>query len=115
MLTVTTMGAGAVEGGVRGVGWASTLTLYPLLAIIVFLLLPFTLGAGNFLTLDLVLGWASLCWFIAHGIVAIELVTAGSEVGLWTWDQVSLPVLGIFSFSGQGRGKDRVLYSRDYI
>ena len=63
MLTVTTRGVGAVEVGVEGVGWVSTLTLYLLLAIIVFLLLSFTLGAGGFLTLGLVLGWASLCWF----------------------------------------------------
>ena len=63
VLTVATVGAGAVEVGVEGVGWVSTLTLYFLLAIIVFLLLSFTLGAGDFLTLELVLGWAGLCWF----------------------------------------------------
>ena len=63
VLTVTTVMAGAVEVGVEGVGWVSTLTLYLLSAIIVFLLLSFTLGTGDFLTLGLVLGWASLCWF----------------------------------------------------
>ena len=62
VLTVTTVGAGAVEVGMEGVGWLNTLTLYLLLAIIVFLLLSFTLGAGDFLTLGLVIGWASLCW-----------------------------------------------------
>ena len=63
VLTVTTMGAGAIEVGVEGVDWVSTLTMYPLLAVIVFLLLSLTLGAGDFLTLGLVLGWAGLCWF----------------------------------------------------
>ena len=38
VLTVTTMGLGAVEVGVEGVGWVSTFTLYLLLAITVFLL-----------------------------------------------------------------------------
>ena len=50
VLTVATMGVGAIEVGVEGVGWVSTLTLYLLLAIIVFLLLSLTLGAGDFLT-----------------------------------------------------------------
>ena len=62
-LRVTTMEAGAIEVGVEGVGWVSTLTLYLLLAIIVFLPLSFTLGSGDFLTLGLVLCWAGLCWF----------------------------------------------------
>ena len=65
VLTVTTMGAGAVEVGVEGVGWLSTLSLYLLLAIIIFLLLSVTLilGPGDFLTLGFVLGWAGLSWF----------------------------------------------------
>ena len=63
VLTVATMGAGAFEVWVEGVGWVCTITLYLLLAIIVFLLLSFTLGAGDFLTLGLMLGWAGLCWF----------------------------------------------------
>ena len=56
-LTVATMGVGAVEVEVEGVGWVSTLTLY-LLAIMVFLPLsvPFVLGPEDFLTLGLVLG-----------------------------------------------------------
>ena len=36
VLTVTTVGAGAVEVGVEGIGCVSTLILYLLLAIIVF-------------------------------------------------------------------------------
>ena len=56
-------GVGVVEVMVEGVGWVSTSPYTFLLAIIVFLLLSFTCGAGNFLTLGLVLGWASLFWF----------------------------------------------------
>ena len=63
VLIVATMKVGAVEVGVEGVDWVSTLTLYLLLAVIGFLLLSFTLGAGDFLTLGLVLGWGGLCWF----------------------------------------------------
>ena len=65
VLTVTTMGAGAVEVGVEGVGWVSNFTLYLLLAIMVFLLLSvtFILGSGDFLMLGFVLGWAGLGWF----------------------------------------------------
>ena len=47
VLTVTTMGAAAVEVGVEGVGWVSTLILYLLLAIIVFFFchfFPWNLG-----------------------------------------------------------------------
>ena len=73
----------------------------------VFLLLSgrFVLGPGDFLTLGLVLGWAG---FVADGFVA-----AGFGVGVWTWDQVSLPVPSMFSSSGRERGKDRALCSRD--
>ena len=65
VLTVATMGVGAVEVGVEGVGLVSTLTLYLLLAIKVFLLLSgtFVWGHGDFLTLGLVLGRASYGWF----------------------------------------------------
>ena len=63
LLTVATVGVGVVEVGLEGVGWVSALTLYLLLALIVFLLLSFTLGAGDFLTLGLMLGWAGLSWF----------------------------------------------------
>ena len=102
VLTVTTVGTGAVEVGVDGVGWMNTLTLYPLLAIIVFLLLSLTLGAGDFLPLGLVLGWAVFAGFVVHRLVAIGLVAAGSEVGFWTWDQVPLPVRAMFSFPDKG-------------
>ena len=62
VLRVATVGAGAVEVGVEDVGWVS---LYHLLAIMVFLLLlvTFVLGPGDFLTLGLVFGWAGLGWF----------------------------------------------------
>ena len=63
VLIMATVGTGAVEIGLEGVGQVSSLTLYLLLAIIVFLLLSFTLGVGDFLTLVLVLSWASHCWF----------------------------------------------------
>ena len=65
VLTGVTVGAGAVEVGVEGVGWVSTLTLYLLLAIMVLLLLSgtYVLGPGHFLTLGLVLVWAGHSWF----------------------------------------------------
>ena len=114
VLIVATVGVGAVEVGVEGVGWVNTLPLYLLLAIIAFLLLSFTLGTGDFLTLGLVLHWASLCWFCCKQ-------TCCDWIGCsWVWSWVldlgpSLPSNSMFSFSGQGRGKDRVLCSRDYI
>ena len=65
VLIVATAGVGMVEVGVEGVGWVSTLTLYLLLAIMVFLLLTgtFALDPGDLLTLTLVLGWAGHDWF----------------------------------------------------
>ena len=65
VLTVATVVVGAVAVGVEGVGWVSTLTLYLLLAIMVFHLLSerFVLDPGNFMTLGLVLGWAGHGWF----------------------------------------------------
>ena len=64
VLTLATVG-GAVEVGMEGVGWVSTLTLDILLAIMVFLLLSvtFILGPRDFVTLGLVFGWAGLGWF----------------------------------------------------
>ena len=67
---VATVGVGAVEltGAVEvvviGTGWARTLTLYPLLAIMVLFLLSgtFVLGPGAFLTMGLGLGWAGHGW-----------------------------------------------------
>ena len=67
---MATVGVGAVEftGAVGvvvvGTGWARTLTLYPLLAIMVLLLLSGTFVSGNgaFLTMGLVLGWAGHGW-----------------------------------------------------
>ena len=96
VLTVTTMGVVAVGVGEEGVGWVSTLTLYLLLAIRVFLPLSvtFILGPGDFLTLGFVLGWAGLNWF--H---CIWVSCGWVWTGVWTWDQVSLPVLGMFSSS----------------
>ena len=50
MLTVATMGVDMIEVGLEGVGWVSTLTLYLLLAIMVFLLLSgiFCFGSWGF-------------------------------------------------------------------
>ena len=64
VLTVATMGVGAVEVGVGDVGWVNTFTLYFLLAIVVFLHLPiiFVMGPRDVLTLRFVLGWAGLIW-----------------------------------------------------
>ena len=57
VLTVATVGVGAVEVGVEDIGWVSTLTLYPLLVIMVLFLLSFSFGPGAFLMMGLVLGW----------------------------------------------------------
>ena len=62
VLTVATMGVGAVEVGVEGVGLVSTLTLYLLLVMMVLFLLSLALGPGAFLTMGLVLGWAGHGW-----------------------------------------------------
>ena len=55
---------GAVGVVVVSTGWARTLTLYPLLSIIVLFLLSgmFVLGPGVFLTMGLVLGWVGHGW-----------------------------------------------------
>ena len=55
VLTVATVGVGAVAFGLEGIGWVSTHTLYLLLAIMVLLLLSgtFVLGPGDFLNLGL--------------------------------------------------------------
>ena len=82
VLTLPTMGVDAVEVGVKGVSWVNTLTLYLPLPIIVFLLLPLTVGAGDFLTLGLVLGWAGHSWFCC-------IWTCCDWVGcdwVWGWD-----------------------------
>ena len=65
VLTVATVGAGAVEVGMEGVGWASTLTLYLLLAIMVFLLLSgtFVLGPWGF-PVSGVGAWLSWSWLV---------------------------------------------------
>ena len=107
VLTVATMG-GAVEGGVESVGWMSTLTLYLLLVVMVFLLLSgmFVLGPGDFLTLGLVR-------LVMADFVANKFAVTGFFVGAWTWYQVSLPILSMFSSSIWGRGTDGALCSRD--
>ena len=56
VLTVVTVRAGAVEVGVEGIGWVSTLTLYLLLASMVLFFLSFAFGPGAFLIIGLVLG-----------------------------------------------------------
>ena len=60
---MATVGAGMVDVGVEG--WVCTLTLYLLLAIMVFLLLSgtFDLGPGDLLTLGLELGCTGHGWF----------------------------------------------------
>ena len=79
VLTVATMGAGLVDVGVEGVGWVSTLTLYLLLAIMVFLLfsVKFVLGPGDFLTLGL--DWSQLVW-LHMGLLPLGL-GLGSGLG----------------------------------
>ena len=64
VLTLATVGVGAVWVAEEGVGCVSTLTLYFLLGIMVLFLLSGTpaLGPGAFLTLGLVLGWAGHGW-----------------------------------------------------
>ena len=63
---VATVGAGVVEftGGIEVVctGLVSTLTLYFLLASMVFFLLSLALGPGTFLIIGLVLGWVGCGW-----------------------------------------------------
>ena len=83
VLTVATMGAGAVEVAVEGVGWVSALTLYLLLAIMFLLLLSgtFVLGPGDFLTLGLVLGWAGHDWFCCRWICCDWVWGWGLDLG----------------------------------
>ena len=71
---VATVGVGA--GGVVVVGtvWARTLSLYPILVIMVFFLLSLALGPGAFLIMGLVLGW------VGHGWVCCSWVCCG-----WVW------------------------------
>ena len=67
---VATVGIGVVEFirvvgiVVVGTGWARTLTLYPLLVIMVLFLLSemFVLGPVAFLTMELVIGWVGHRW-----------------------------------------------------
>ena len=62
VLTVATVGVGAVEVGLEDIGWVKTHTLYPLLAIMILFLLSFALGPQAFLMMGLVLGWAGHGW-----------------------------------------------------
>ena len=63
---VATVGVGAVDCtglvGVVGTDWASTLTLYLLLASMVFFLLSLALGPGAFLIMVLVPSWVGYGW-----------------------------------------------------
>ena len=86
VLTVANMGVGAVDVGVESVGWASTLTLYHLLATMVLLLSSgtFVLGAGDFL--PGVGNWLGWSW-----LVLLQLS--------WLWLGLGLgPGLGTKSF-----------------
>ena len=75
--TVATRGAGAVEVGVEGIGWMSTLTLYLLLASMFLFLLSLALGPGAFLVMGLVFweqvlvlgcGWVGCSWVWGWGL-----------------------------------------------
>ena len=60
---------------VVGTHWERTLTLYPLLVIMVLFLLSLAFGARAFLTMRLVLGWAGCSW-----------VCCGWVCCSWVWD-----------------------------
>ena len=64
------MGAGAVEVGVEGVGWVSSLILYLLLVIMVLFLLSFALGPGAFPNhgVGAWLGWVQLGLGLGPGL-----------------------------------------------
>ena len=69
---VATVGEGPVGVVVVGTGWARTLTLYPLLVIMVLFLLSLALGPGAFLAIGLEF-WGQVlvlgCGWIGHGWV----------------------------------------------
>ena len=83
------MGVGAVEVGVEGIGWVSTLTLYLLLASMVLFLLSLALGPGAFLVMGL-LFWA----FLGTGAWLWLGQIAGAWFRGWPgfWDQAFLLV-----------------------
>ena len=72
-----TVGVGAVEftgaAGVLVTGWASTLTLYLLLASTVLFLLSLALGPGAFLIMGLVLGWVGHSWVCCDWVWGLSL------------------------------------------
>ena len=82
---VATVGVGTVEfTGVVGVvvvgtGWARTLTLYPLLAIMGLFLLSLAFGPGAFLIMGLVLHW------VGHGWVCCRWICCGWVCCRWAW------------------------------
>ena len=80
VLTTATMGAGAVEDGVEGVGWVSALTLYLLLEIMA-LFFSFVLGHGAFLTMGLVLGWAGHGWVCCGWVCCSWVCIEGLDFG----------------------------------
>ena len=96
---VGTMGVGAVGVEVEGIGWASPLTLYLLLASMV--LLVTCLGSWGFSSHGVgVLGVGTGAWLVMAG------------VGAWVWDQAFPLVPNMFSSFRWRRGKDRALYSK---
>ena len=69
---VATVGVSAIGIVVVSTGWAKTLTLYPLLAIMVLYALSLALGPGAFLAIGLeVWGWTLVlgCGWVGHGWV----------------------------------------------
>ena len=77
MEVVATVGVGEVGGGMEGIDWASTITVYLLLASMVLLLLSLTMGPRAFLVMGLVFwGWALVlgCDWVGHGWVCCSWV-----------------------------------------
>ena len=109
VLRVATVGVGMVEV----VGGRCWLGEYPHLVSsfgyhdFSFFVSDICFGSCRFLTLGLVLGWAGLGWF-----GCIWVCCGWFGFGAWMLDQVSLPILGMFSSSRWWRGKDRALCSR---
>ena len=77
VLTVVTVGVGAVEVGVEGVGWVSNLTLYLLLVIMVLFLSSLALGPGA----SLIMGVGD---WLSWSLLALLQMGLGLGPGLWT-------------------------------
>ena len=111
VLTVATVGAGAVDVGVEGVGWVSTLTLYLLLAIMIFPSFVHDICFGSWGFPDsgvgAWLGWSQF-GLLAYGFVCSWVWGWGLDLG------PSLPSSSKYVLIFQmGSGKDRALCCRD--